>query len=121
MISFSRTALSVLQLTSYHFGAHTGSDHPEVHSAGPKTQLDFAPEKLIDVLSSKTREARRTALLTEREFLLDGIGIIIFAAYNLMRLVLMAIGIQNIFRMRDVSHAQEFAPPTWKREPVVVC
>lgn len=53
MISFSRTALSVLQLTSYHFGAHTGSDHPEVHSAGPKTQLDFAPEKLIDYSALK--------------------------------------------------------------------
>jgi CDP-alcohol phosphatidyltransferase len=100
-ISFARTALSVLVLSLLQIGSPPATGDADVGDTktGPKPSRAFGKRASVSSLQKAKRLIRR--ILTEGGFFLDGIGIIAFAAIDLMSIFLLAISIQNAFRFRD--------------------
>jgi len=96
MAGFSRTSLSVLQIITDKLGMRMP---PSNHS--PVTRWSLASKRFTS--SSVMREGKYIVrrLLTEGGLFLDGIGVVVLSALDLMSLFLIAAGIQNAFRLRD--------------------
>ena len=100
-ISFARTALSVLELSMLQMGSPTATGEADVDDTktGPERSLALGKSASVSSLQTAKRLVRR--ILTEGGFFLNGIGIIAFAALDLMSIFLLAICIVNAFRLRD--------------------
>ena len=103
MLGFSRTALSLLQLTTDQLGIRIGWHAPQSGLARPGLQFSSVPNEVGNFTSLQQAKNIMRRLLTEGAFFLDGIGIIVFAVFDLMSVFLIAVGIQNAFRLRDES------------------
>jgi hypothetical protein len=103
MLGFSRTALSLLQLTTDQLGIRIGWHVPQSGLARPAPQFSSVPNAVGNFTSLQKTKYVIRRLLTEGAFFLDGIGIIVLASFDLMSVFLVAVGIQNAFRLRDES------------------
>ena len=102
-ISFSRTSLAVLHCVNTLRLDATIASHASEAEVTANTTLPVGLNVGYDISVSQRIKHKLRSLFVESAFLLDVVGIIVFALADLMSICLLAVCVENAFRLRDES------------------